>query len=433
MGKRIKSGEPSMSSEQVESSTMTWPDVVNIPRENIRTFVAERLFKVASSRSGVTILLDRDKDSAWRAAAGAPTIRIHNPKTFFTRLGHAGLIGLGESYMAGEWDSEDLPAALGRFSERLGNLVPPALAKLRAVFLPRHPETHVNTIESARKNIEAHYDLSNELFQTFLDETLTYSSALFTEEEPIPGSILVAEWDELADASRRKIDRLLDRTRVGTGSRVLEIGSGWGELAVRAARRGANVTTLTLSKEQAAYVENRIAAEGLSELIEVQVRDYREAEGQFDAIVSVEMIEAVGKEHWVEYYQTIDRHLAPNGLAGIQAITMPHERMLVTANTYTWIQKYIFPGGFLPSRRGIREDVEKNTSMRVIEDYAFGFQYAETLRLWRERFDSAAERVEALGFDETFRRMWRLYLAYSEAGFRSRYLNVSQILLARPS
>jgi cyclopropane-fatty-acyl-phospholipid synthase len=429
VGKRITSGEPQVSQE-IEATKKLWPDVTRVPRQSIRTFVAERLFKVAASRSGVTITLDRAKDPAWLAKPGAPTIHIYRPKAFFTRLGSSGLIGLGESYMAGEWDSEDLPAALARFSERLGNLVPPALAKLRAIFLPSHPETHINTIKSARKNIEAHYDLSNDLFRTFLDETLTYSSALFTEEESRPFSF-EAKWEDLATASRRKIDRLLDRTGVLAGSHVLEIGSGWGELAVRAARRGAHVTTLTLSKEQAAYIEKRIVDEELTDLIEVQVRDYREAEGNYDAIVSVEMIEAVGKEHWVEYYQTIDRLLAPNGMAGIQAITMPHERMLVTANTYTWIQKYIFPGGFLPSRRGIHEDVEKSTSLRVVEDYDFGLQYAETLRLWRERFDSAATHLDTLGFDEIFRRMWRLYLAYSEAGFRSGYLNVSQILLAR--
>jgi cyclopropane-fatty-acyl-phospholipid synthase len=267
----------------------------------------------------------------------------------------------------------------------------------------------------------------------FLDQTLTYSAALFG---PGDGSIelaAAASFDDLAAAQRHKIDRLLDATGVGAGTRLLEIGTGWGELALRAAARGAQVRSITLSEEQRSLALARIAEAGLSDRVSVDLCDYRAVTGTYDAVVSVEMIEAVGFEFWPQYFATLDRVLAPGGRVGLQAITMPHDRMLASRDTYTWIHKYVFPGGLIPSVASVEQCVADHTSLKVVARHGFGLHYAETLRLWREKFAEQAEAVDALGFDATFRRMWEFYLSYSEAGFRSRYLDVYQFVFAKES
>jgi cyclopropane-fatty-acyl-phospholipid synthase len=211
---------------------------------------------------------------------------------------------------------------------------------------------------------------------------------------------------------------------------MLEIGTGWGELAIRAAGRGATVRTITISREQRELAARRVAEAGLADRISVELRDYRDVDGQFDAICSVEMIEAVGERYWDTYFATLDRCLAPGGRVGLQAITMPHDRMLATRTTYTWIHKYIFPGGLLPSATAIQDSLAR-TRLRITEREDFGMHYAQTLRIWRQRFAAHAGEVAGLGFDDVFRRMWTFYLCYSEAGFRARYLDVSQFTLAR--
>ena len=247
---------------------------------------------------------------------------------------------------------------------------------------------------------------------------MSYSAALFTDEHTT-----------LTRAQAHKIERLLDACGVESGTQVLEIGTGWGELAVRAARRGAHVTSLTLSAEQATFARTRVAAESLSSAVDIQVRDYRDATGTYDAILSVEMIEAVGERWWPTYFRTLDERLAPGGRIGIQAITMAHDRLLATRSSWTWIHKYIFPGGLIPSEQAIRDTLAEFTSLGVADQMSFGQSYATTLACWRERFALGRDAVDRLGFDETFRRMWSYYLAYSEAGFRSGYLNVMQMVL----
>jgi cyclopropane-fatty-acyl-phospholipid synthase len=338
------------------------------------------------------------------------------------------MIGLGESYMAGEWTTAsgtDLADALAPFAERLTDLIRPGFYKLRHAVLPRglNPE---NDKHGARRNIEAHYDLSNDLFAAFLDPTLSYSSALFESLDPAPTAA------ELEQAQLRKVDAVLDRAGVREGSRVLEIGSGWGTLAIRAARRGAHVTTLTLSREQAALAQERVDAAGMTDRVEIALRDYRDQTGRFDAIVSVEMIEAVGEKYWPTYFSTIDALLVPGGKVAIQAILIDHDRMVATRDTYTWIHKYIFPGGMLPSVTAIEETVAEHTGLRLAEVAPMGRHYAHTLRLWREQFLASWPAVSALGFDSRFRRMWEFYLAYCEAGFRTGYLDVAQLTLDRP-
>jgi cyclopropane-fatty-acyl-phospholipid synthase len=281
-----------------------------------------------------------------------------------------------------------------------------------------------NTLEGSRSNISAHYDLSNDLFALFLDPSMSYSSALFDPSRPRAAQ-------DLHGAQLRKVDALLDAADVRAGSRVLEIGTGWGELAIRAARRGAMVTSVTLSAEQRDLAMKRIADAGVGERVEVRLQDYREVTGQFDAIVSCEMIEAVGEEYWETYFRQIDHLLAPGGSVAVQAILMEHHRLMATKGSFGWIQKYIFPGGLIPSMEAIREVTRDSTTLRVDRAHAFGADYAETLRRWRGDFLDAWPAVHALGFDETFRRMWEFYLAYCEAGFAMHYLDVAQIRLAR--
>ena len=353
---------------------------------------------------------------------------LHRPREFFRRFGASGLIGFGESYMAGDWDCADLTGLLTVFAAHVDELVPPWLQRLRGLAVRRPPKDDAQTIAGARRNISRHYDLSNDLFALFLDETMTYSSALFGTG---PDGTPVAAQHLLAEAQRRKIDRLLDRAGVGPGCRVLEVGTGWGELAIQAARRGANVVTITISREQQALAARRVAEAGLAAQVSVELRDYRDVAGEFDAICSVEMLEAVGERYWDAYFAALDAHLAPGGRIGLQTITMPHDRMLATRHTYTWIHKYIFPGGLLPSVTAIQNSLTGATRLRITGREDFGAHYAETLRIWRERFGARADEVADLGFDEVFNRMWNFYLCYSEAGFRAGYIGVSQLTLAR--
>jgi cyclopropane-fatty-acyl-phospholipid synthase len=236
--------------------------------------------------------------------------------------------------------------------------------------------------------------------------------------------------DDLADAQRHKIDGMLDLAGVLAGQHILEIGTGWGGLATRAAQRGARVTTLTISAEQAQLTEQRLRRAGVADRVQVLLRDYREAQGSYDAVISVEMIEAVGVQYWPTYFAALDRLLKPGGRIGLQSITMPHDRMLVSQRDYTWISKYIFPGGVIPSVPAI-EQLAAGVGLRVAERRSLGPDYGRTLAHWQRNFAQRWDRVAALGFDETFRRMWEFYLAYCEAGFRVDYLDVHQLALQR--
>jgi cyclopropane-fatty-acyl-phospholipid synthase len=400
-----------------------WPDIALVPHRPVRAAIAKQLFRRAVARLPLRVA---EGQQAWYGGGtGAdPVMRLVRPATFFQRLGDSGTIGFGEAYMAADWTTDDLPGVLSAFAANMRRLVHPTLRRMRHAVLSRQPGHHDNTIEGARKNIRQHYDLSNELFKLFLDETMTYSSALFSGNP-------AHSTDTLADAQRRKIDRLLDTAKVGAGTRLLEIGTGWGELAIRAAARGAQVTTLTISTEQAELANERIVAARLADRVSVQLRDYREVRGRFDAVVSVEMIEAVGANHWAEYFAAIDRALAPGGRVGLQAILQDDDIVQATKDTYTWIRKYIFPGGQCASVEAIERTLAAHTSLKVADRYSFHRSYAETLRRWRVRFEEQAAAIDALGFDETFRRMWSLYLAYSEAGFRTGYLDVQQMTLVK--
>jgi cyclopropane-fatty-acyl-phospholipid synthase len=394
-----------------------WPAMAVPKPSALRARLARKGLRRVVSHTGIRAELA--DGTAW-GRADAPTLRVINAESFFTRLGRNGLIGFGEAYMAGDIDSDDLVAVLTPMARNMGTLVPPAAQWLRRWYNERHPVGEDNDRLGARNNIARHYDLSNDLFATFLDDTMTYSSALFELDNR-----------DLRTGQDRKIQRILDIAGVTTGTRVLEIGTGWGELALQAARRGAQVTTVTLSKEQATLARRRVSEANLSDRVEVRVQDYRDVTGRYDAIVSVEMIEAVGERWWPTYFKTLDDRLAPGGRIGLQVILMPHDRLMASKRSWTWIHKYIFPGGLLLSEQVIDDVCAANTSLRVVDRLHLGDSYAETLRIWRERFAAAESPVDELGFDATFRRMWTFYLAYTEAGFRAGYLNVAQLTLAR--
>jgi cyclopropane-fatty-acyl-phospholipid synthase len=393
------------------------------PSYGVRGLVARKVIKRILRGVPVTARLSTGEVYGAPLDENRPVLEVTRPEAFFARLGHSPMIGIGESYMAREWstgEGTDLADALAPFAERLTDLIKPVFYNLRHTVLPRGLNP-ANTKDGAKRNIEAHYDLSNEMFMQFLDPTLSYSSALFDSLDTPP--VLA----DLESAQLAKVDAILDSAGVTQGSRVLEIGTGWGTLAIRAAERGATVTTVTLSVEQAALAQARVDAAGVAEHVEIAVRDYRDQDGLFDAIVSVEMIEAVGEEFWPEYFQKIDSLLAPGGKAAIQAILIAHDRLVATRNTYTWIHKYIFPGGMLPSTDAIGQVTRKHTSLHVSNIRPMGLHYAHTLRLWREQFVANWEHVRELGFDDRFFRMWEFYLAYCEAGFRTGYLDVAQI------
>jgi len=412
----------------------SWPTLPQVRIGGPRSAVARALISRIAGRLPIRLQLPDGRMSG-SGGPGAPVLRLRDADAFFARVG-SGTAGFAESYMAGDWDSDDLPGLFRVLAAALPDLVPAPLRALRRLYIPRRPAAEDDSIDGARRNIERHYDLSNEFFRLFLDPTMTYSSALFDPADEATGDLAGPSGPAgpsglaaLERAQIRKIDRLLDLTGVGPGTRLLEIGTGWGELALRAARRGAALTSLTLSAAQRDTAARRAAAAGLSDRIEVQLRDYREAAGSYDAIVSVEMIEAVGAAYWPEYFAVMDRLLAPGGIAGIQAITMPHDQMRAAVDRQTWIHKYIFPGGQIPSLRAIEQALADHTSLRVTSDLAMGRHYARTLAHWRARFASAEADVAELGFSPEFRRMWDLYLAYSQAGFLAGYLDVHQLML----
>jgi cyclopropane-fatty-acyl-phospholipid synthase len=374
---------------------------------------AERVLLAAASRIRVghlvIVLPDGSRHSFGdRGADVRGEIAIHD-RAAMIRLLIDGETGAGEAYMDGQWSSPDLAALLllaAMNRQQLSLVGGWWRAPTQALRIVAH-RLRRNTLRQARKNIASHYDLSNELYRLFLDESMTYSSAVFESPE-----------QSLEDAQRTKYRRVADLAGVTEpGMRVLEIGSGWGSFAIYlAGERGARVTTITISEEQATLARERIAAAGLSDRVSVELRDYREVTGEFDAIVSIEMLEAVGHEYFPAFFETCDRVLRPGGRIGLQSITYPDARYEDQRRGANWIQTYIFPGGLLPSLAVI-ERATYRTSLLVTGVTDIGPHYAPTLRAWREKFLSNLEAVRGLGFDDRFLRMWEYYLALCEAGF----------------
>jgi cyclopropane-fatty-acyl-phospholipid synthase len=412
-----------------DTSTERWPELASLPAGSVRGMMTRAVVETLLRTLPLRIRVSPSGRSAAEADGGPPVLVINRPGPFYRRIAGAGLVGLGEAYMAGDWDSAELAAVLTVLASGLGRLIPAPLLRLRPPGSSRRPDSDAQDIAGSARNSRLHYDLGNDMFAVFLDETLTYSCALFGTG---PDGLPIASACVLADAQRRKIDAVLDLAGVRQHTRVLEIGTGWGELAIKAGSRGAHVVSITNSVEQHGLALRRVAAAGLTDQVDIRLCDYREVAGRYDAVVSVEMIEAVGAGYWPAYFAAIDRALAPGGRVGLQAITMPHPQMLATSRRHTWIDRYVFPGCLIPSLRAIEETVAGHTSLKIASARWMGPHYAQTLRIWGERFDAAADRLGALGFDPVFRRMWRFYLAYCEAGFRCGRLDVGQFLLVRP-
>ncbi|MGA6927403.1 MAG: DUF1365 family protein, partial [Desulfosarcina sp.] len=346
-----------------------------------------------------------------------------NDYRFFSRVVMGSDIGLGEAFMFDEWDTDDIPAVLGFFIRNRRSfqdgdfkegLLMQALEKLR--FLSR-----ANTLTGSRRNIRRHYDLSNAFFQTFLDDSMAYSCAIFSH----PGQRLEA-------AQQNKYRTIIDKLHLRAEDHLLEIGCGWGGFAIEAVRRsGCRVTGITISKDQYHLARQRVRQAGLQDRIHILFRDYRKMDGRFDKIVSIEMLEAVGHAYYGTFFRQLDRLLAPDGIAVIQTITISDQRYDTYRKTHDWIQKHIFPGGLLPSLTVLTHAMTKHSSLMVDHAENIGNHYATTLAHWHRRFDDQLEKVDQLGFDRLFQRKWAYYLGSCEAGFRERVLGNLQLVLTR--
>lgn len=351
------------------------------------------------------------------------TIVVGDPVAFDMILG-GGSLGAGEAYMLGLWESPDLLQVIRLFVLNMdllnrmdsnGNWMRRLAA--RAFHLLRR-----NTLQGARANIAAHYDLSNDFFKLFLDPTMAYSAAIYTPQT-----------STLQQASENKFRHICQRLQLKASDHLLEIGTGWGGLAIHAARHhGCRVTTTTLSKEQAAHARAWIVRAGLADRITVLEQDYRELGGQYDKLVSIEMIEAVGAEYYADYFRKVSGLLKSNGLALIQGITISDQRFAASLGNTDFIKRYIFPGGQLPSNAVIAGHVASDTDMQLIGLEDITHDYAKTLRAWRDSFQAKLPEVRRLGFDETFIRMWRFYLCFCEGGFLERVIHTGQFLMAKP-
>ncbi len=343
--------------------------------------------------------------------------------SFFTAMLFRGEIGVGEGYVNGWWTSPDLVALLTLFLRNRIRLK--AKARGTWLFKALRRFTHAlraNTLLNSKKNIQAHYDLSNAMYALFLDANMHYSSAIFHTST-----------DTLEEAQNNKVDHLIADLHIDATHHILEIGSGWGGTAIRIAKKtGCKVTTLTLSQAQYDTVLQKIHQEGLQDFIDVRLEDYRHHEGAYDRIISIEMIEAVGHRYLPQYFKTLDRLLKPNGIIGIQAITIPDQRYADYLRRTDWIQHYIFPGGHLPSLAVIQEIIATQTRLTIEKTTNIGPHYATTLNAWRRRFLTHRKEVQALGFDDAFIRKWEYYFAYCETGFKNRYINTLQLIFTRP-
>ena len=353
-------------------------------------------------------------------------LRLHDWRVCSAVL-KSGDIGFAEGYIDGHWSTPDLTALLKLLIANR-DLIEGAIYGSwwgRLAYRIRHLLNR-NSKANSRKNIQAHYDLGNEFYRLWLDRTMSYSSAWFEGDHARP----------MVDAQRAKVKRALNEAGVladGRERRVLEIGCGWGGLAeIAAAEHGAHVTGVTLSTEQLAWAQDRMARAGLAKRADLRLQDYRDIRDEpFDAIVSIEMFEAVGREYWPSYFETLSRCLKPGGRACLQTITIHDDLFDRYVKSTDFIQQYIFPGGMLPCDRAFREAARK-AGLEVVNAFAFGPDYAETLRRWRSDFHAQLEKVQRLGFDERFQRIWEFYLAYCEAAFDMGNTDVVQYTLRKP-
>jgi cyclopropane-fatty-acyl-phospholipid synthase len=374
-------------------------------------------------------LIDADGDLVLGIAADDPaatlhaTLRVRDP-AFYRQVASHGSVGAGEAYMEGHWDCSDLVALvriLVRNRDRL-DAMETGLARLGGLAMRAWHALQRNTRRGSRRNIAAHYDLGNELFALFLDENLMYSSAIFATPT-----------ESLESASRRKLDRICRKLELSPADHVVEIGTGWGGFALHAATNyGCRVTTTTISQEQHELAARRVQAAGLGERVTLLRRDYRDLEGRYDKLVSIEMIEAIGHQYLDDYFGKCAALLADDGMALIQAITIEDHRYSQALRAVDFIKRHIFPGSFIPSIAAMQGAIARSTDFKLFNLEDIGPSYALTLRHWRTRFLARLDEVRALGYTERFIRMWEFYLCYCEGGFIERSIGDVQLLLTRP-
>ena len=351
------------------------------------------------------------------------TILLRDWQTYSMMMS-GGALGAAEAYMEGSWESPDLVAVIRYFAANIQAMraLEGGLAKLSKPALKLLHRHNRNSLQGSRRNIAAHYDLGNDFFALFLDRSMMYSSAVY----PRPDA-------GLEEAAEHKLDLVCQRLALKPGMEVLEIGTGWGGLAIHAARHyGVNVTTTTISREQARYAREAVDAAGLNDQITILEKDYRELQGQYDRVVSIEMIEAVGAEFLPSYFKVLGERLKPEGKLLLQAITVPDQRYEYARKQVDFIKRYIFTGGFLPSVSVMTDHFTRHTDLVTTELYDIGHDYARTLNHWRERFMAALPRIRELGFDERFIRMWDYYLCYCEGAFLERAISTVHIVANGP-
>ncbi len=383
------------------------------------------------ARIEVGRLVLRDGNRGWsfgEMAEASPfataEILVHDPR-FYRSLAWGGALGAADAFLRGWWTCDNLTGAI-RVLSRNQDVLQSMNGFSSRIVQSWRGILHLwrrNTRQGSRRNIAAHYDLSNEFFSLFLDESMTYSSGIFTHPEAT-----------LLEASEAKYERICRKLELKPEDHVLEIGCGWGGFAEYAARRyRCRITGVTISRQQYEYARQRIRRAGLGDLVQLELKDYRDLTGKFDKLVSIEMIEAVGREYLPSYFQQCSRLLKENGMMALQAITIPDHRYDRYRRSVDFIQHYVFPGGFLPSLSAMADCWRKATDFRLFHLEDFGPHYAETLRRWRERFDAHADSIRHLGMDDYFMRLWTFYLCYCEGGFLERQIGVSQILLTKPA
>lgn len=404
---------------------MTRPVAVPLPSALERFLRARLLAQLAPLHGGCLQLRDAGGDVLLGdpAAALKVTVWVDDP-AFYRAVAAQGSVGAGESYIRGEWRCSDLVALvqlLVRNRDLLDGMER-GVARVGGWLLKGWNRLRRNTREGSRRNIAAHYDLGNPFFSLFLSSDLMYSSALYA-----------APTDPLEVASRRKLARICEELQLTADDHVVEIGTGWGGFALYAAGEiGCRVTTTTISVEQYTLAKQRVDAAGLQDKVTLLLKDYRDLEGQYDKLVSIEMIEAIGAQYLDTYFDTLTRLLKPDGLALLQAITIEDQRYEQARRSVDYIKRFVFPGSFIPSLHAMLGAKTRSSDLQLIGQHDFGTSYALTLRAWRQRFLAQLPAVRAQGFDERFIRMWEFYLAYCEGGFLERSIGVSHLLMARP-
>lgn len=414
----MKSNTIALTRPQIPTSSYRWID--QLAKKIFLTKFSEITHGRITVREGHTEHTFGSYDSDHPLHA---TVIVHEA-SFYSDVIFGGTVGAGEAYMARSWDCHELTDLVRIIlsNEQVLNSIDGGFGKL---MLPLHKIFHFlhrNSLSGSRRNIGAHYDLGNNMFELFLDPTMMYSSGIFEQQGMT-----------MEQASIAKLDRICQKLELNENDQLLEIGTGWGGFAIYAARNyGCHVTTTTISKQQFEYAEQRIKYEGLTDKITLLCEDYRNLTGQYDKLVSIEMIEAVGHAYYKNYFEHCSQLLKPDGMMLLQSITIADQRYQAAMKEVDFIQRYIFPGGSLPSVSVIAKNVAEHTDMRFYQLEDIGLHYATTLATWRERFFNNIEHIQKFGYSETFIRMWDFYLCYCEAGFKENTIGTIQVLLTKP-